>query len=245
MVEYHNEYKESTPALRLDVIILKYFSKQKILADMCEITYDMMSKYVSGRSRITKKASMKMQDMAGINADFVLNGNLPMMIDETKAKKPYEVRYEGNAPVIQSPVDRTKENFKKENKLMNRGIVSNNILSERGCRGITIPQDNINLIDITIDGIEKVDTFTVQNPVFIEKYKSLFSIKMNSHLVLDLNFHINDYVLVYIDEEFYLALYKDEKTFIDTANDEMIKIKDIDSIKIYGAYYSSIIIGRL
>jgi len=234
-----SDYKELTPALRLNIVVLQYFGKQKNFADATDINYDMASKYISGYMKITKKAAVKMQDLAGINADFVLNGNLPMMLDETKSAKPYDVVYKANVPIIYpSSLQPLQKQY--ETSEISKGFVSLNVLETRGNRAFLTPQGKINIVDITINGIQEPSTVLVHDADFIERYKHTFPFKINCYIVLDKDYRLNDLVFLSVDEVFYLAVYEANNIFIDCATKKKIAIKTKNDIKIYGAWFSVI-----
>ena len=51
---------------------------------MLEIDQGILSSYISGKNKFTKKFALRLQDVAVINSDYLLNGNMPMMVDETR-----------------------------------------------------------------------------------------------------------------------------------------------------------------
>jgi len=242
MSKVEDVYKLQTPALRLKMVILQYFKTQKILSAKVAIPPDTLSRYVKGRLVITEKAAIQMQDLAGISADFILNGNLPMMLDEAKSAKPYEVKYQGKAAISEfSQLDAEFDTAES-----NRGFVPRSVLDDSwGNRDNLTQQGKVNVIDNYINGLKNARLIGVQSVKFVERYKSVFALKLNCDIILEKNYRINDDVFVRIDEVFYLAMYKNEKIFVDAVNNKEIPIAENSEIKIYGAFYSSTVKGRL
>ena len=198
---------------------------------------DAISKYANGRITITEEAVIKMQDLAGINADFILNGNLPMMLDEAKAGKPYDIKYKGPAPVIKHAALKTIEQ-QQEITEKTRGIIPHSILETRGRKGVLIPQGKINIVDVTINGIQEPSGIIVKDYIFIEQYKSVLLLKTDCLLVLDKSYYVDDYVFISVDGIFGLAFYQENDIIVDCASGKVIEGEDIS---IYGAIFSVIL----
>jgi len=231
-------YKALTPAFRLKMVIMQYFKTQKILSIKIAMPPDVLSKYITGRLNITEKVAMQMQDLAGINAEFLLYGNLPIMVDGATGAKPYDAKYNAPAPI---------PNFYREHDKIetSRGVLDHCIIDYKGSKEVLLPQGTMNVVNIAVNGIENGLSICPTTPEFVEKYKHIFAMKINSYLILDKKYDIDEDILVVIDNYLYLAIYKDDNIFIDAANNKEIQIKDKNSVKIIGSYFSSVIRGRL
>ena len=74
---------ELSPGQRLDIVISKYFGKQNEFAEATNLAPHAVSRYTEGET-ITPKAALDIQNFAGVNADYILNGTMPMMLSEKK-----------------------------------------------------------------------------------------------------------------------------------------------------------------
>lgn len=231
-------YKPLAPSFRLKLVIMQYFKQQKILSAKSGIPSDTLSKYVTGRLDISENTAMQLQDLAGINADFLINGNLPMMLEGVEIETPYVVKYPGPPPIPNS----YKEYDATETT---RGIMPYSVLDVQGRRDILLAQGRYNIADIAVNGIEQGHSITIQIPQFIEKYKSIFPLKLNCYIILNKNYNVGDDVFVSIDDIAYLATYENNNTFIDCATDKEIPIQDKRKTIIIGSYFSSIVRGRI
>ena len=93
---------------RLLKIINKFFTTQIKFAYLSGMNDGSLSSYLSGRYNISKKIAYKLQDVVGVNSYYLLNGNLPMMADETR--KPI---LEGNVPYISKTDTKTLHGITK------------------------------------------------------------------------------------------------------------------------------------
>ncbi len=222
-VEETKVQDEITAGQRLEAVILKYFEKQSILAEKAQVSPNTISQYISGRIGISKKTAMRMQDLAGINANYLLNGEEPMMIANTQPAKPYKILHQGDVPAIKS---------KQEQKTHYRGIIKQMLLESSGSRRENlIDNGEVNIMDVVIDGIKSPINILITATHFREKYQ----IKANASLVIGEEYTDGNTVLAFDGKQFML-LEIDGEQMIDIADGK--EVKDTESIDIIGAVFS-------
>ena len=200
-----------TPGDRLNIVITKYFQNQQDLANIINVDQSSLSSYINGRYTITKKLANKMQKTAGINADYILNGNLPMMLDEKR--KPI--------------VSRISKINAKTTEL---GIIKHFILRYEGNQHTLSPDGEGSVINVVLGNIEDDDQpFRVLNNVI--EFEEKYNISMSASIILKKNYRDNDLVLYYNGAEYEIGVfYKNKIIEMGTdigynINDEGIDIK--------------------
>ena len=137
-----------TPADRLNIVIRKYFTTQAELANLLEIDQGSLSSYISGKNKFTKKFALRLQDVARINSDYLLNENLPMMIDETRK------------PILDDNIPYTS----KTNTKTQHGIIKHYILEYEGSQQILRDTGDASVINVVLGNLEeKIDPFMAKN----------------------------------------------------------------------------------
>jgi len=175
---------------RLDFFIAKYFGKQIAFADKMEMKPDAISRYASGKSKITQKFALKMQKKTGLNADFVLYGNLPIVIDDS-----VEPLYEGNIP----PKMLSK---RQDTKLVNRRQLQ---LTISGANEVLKDASECNIIEFAYANIKNPVLISVISPKFCENY----NIAIGSLLVLSDEVEDGNIVLIKVGRNYEIAEYID------------------------------------
>ena len=114
-----------SPGERLDIVISKYFGKQNEFAKVTNLAPSAVSQYTQGET-ITKKAALDIQKIAGVNADYILNGEMPMMLSEK------EMPYKEDASSIVAVPRSVRQNA--EYAEASRGKIFNIIISKSNNR---------------------------------------------------------------------------------------------------------------
>jgi len=199
-----------TPGSRLNIVITKYFQTQQDLANIINVDRSSLSSYINGRYTITKKLVNKMQKTAGINADYILNGNLPMMLDEKR--KPIITRI--------SKIDAKTQH----------GIIKQFILQYEGNQHALKPDGEGSVINVVLGNTEEDNQpFRVLNNVI--EFEEKYNISISASIILKKNYKDNDLVLYYNGSEYEIGVFYKNKiiemgTNIEyNANEEGIEIK--------------------
>ncbi len=222
---------EITPGQRLEIVILRYFGKQKTLAEKVGLAANTISKYISGNLSISKATAMRFQDSAGINANYLLNGIEPMILNEEQAVvgKDYPIRFRGDAPMFPSEIKK-----KQAEKTHNRGMIKQYIHVPSGRKKYLLSEHGeVNIIDVVVDGIKEPIAILMNTPDFCKKY----NLNIGSILIMNEFYEDGDIVFVAINEKHYIAEL-DNDILIDIADDTEIIITD--DIKIIGSVYSKV-----
>lgn len=174
---------------RLDAVIIKYFGTQKMLADLIGVTQANLSGYISGRNNITKKLAMLMQSKAGVNADFLLNGNAPMMLDTSR--KPI---FDGSVPSVE-----------KMNTKTQHGIIKQYILHDNRQKQRLTENGEASIVHLILDNLTDPVPFMVLqiSQIFAERYK----ISIGSIMVIRENYIDEDVVLYTKNNQYFLGIY--------------------------------------
>jgi len=194
-----------TPGERLDFFITKYFGKQIAFVNKMETKPDAVSRYVADKVKITHNVALKMQKKTGVNADFILNGNLPVVIDNT-----IEPIFEGNIP--------TKTLSKRQDtKLVNRRQMQ---LTISGANEVLKDASECNIVEFAYANIKNPLLISVISPKFCDYYK----IAIGSLLVLSDEVEDGNIVLVKVGRNYQIAKYIDNQ-FTEYKTDKKISIQ--------------------
>jgi len=224
---------------RLRNVIDVYFGNQKKFAEYSKLNSSALSDYINGRNLISDKTATRLQNTINISKEYLLHGVLPMILDDNI--KPLIAR--ADVVVKQTSLNQLQQQYDTMESY--RGFIQNYVFEARGQRETIIAQGKINIVDVTINGLENAISVSIQSPEFVEKYKSVFALKLNCSIILDKNYRIKDDVFMSVDDDFYLAIYKNENMFVDATTDKEILIAENSIVEIYGAWFSSVIRGRL
>ena len=256
---------------RLRNVINAYYGSIKAFAEKTQIDQSTVSRYLNGTLFISDKVANNLQVIVNINKDYLFNGNLPMVLDDKiKPIKEHLVEKQDMtaADIILSRVDKNRETIGlvtwkgSQNEIhSNIDIIPYYVVETRGQRDIIAEQGKIYMVGIAISGVKKACAIYVQSSEFIERYKTLFPLKLNCHIILDRYFENGDDVLVTVNDTLYLATldnkdyepegieshayYKYQESLFDCATNKWIDLRGSWKFEIHGAYYSTIIKGRL
>ena len=189
---------------RLGFFISKYFEKQVAFANKMEIKPDAVSRYVSGKVEITHKFALKMQKKIGLNADFILNGNMPIVIDNC-----IEPLYEGDIP----PKTLSKKHD-KDTKLISKNQLQ---LTTSGANEVLKYANECNIVKFAYANIKNPILVSVISPKFCDNY----GIPIGSLLVLSDEVEDGNIVLIKVGSNYEIAKYIDNQ-FIEYKTDKKI-----------------------
>ena len=207
---------------RLRNIIEAYFSNQKDFATKVNIIESAISKYANGTLLISDKIANTFQVNAGINKDYLFNGNLPMMLNDAKPIKEHLVA--SKTPTKQLIEQATVSNI-------NSGWVKQFTLSKSGYRTALSNSGDMNLVDFVLDGIDEPISVLLTDVEFCQKYQ----IQFGSALIVGGDIRDGVIVLVDLDGKFILAVSSGE-TVKDTRDEQAVYLKS--EVTIIGKAYS-------
>jgi len=199
---------------RLSIAISKYFGTQALFADVIEVSKGNLSSYISGRYSITKNFAIKLQNLVGINSEYLLNGVEPIMLDKTR--KPIKE----NVPLHISRTDTKTQH----------GITKQFILQDEGNQQILKPNGESSIVNLVL-GILDDKSSPFQLLLMSDKFAKKYNINNNATLILKKDFVLDDLVLFSINSRrfemgiFHNAEVKDLKSK---------QIYSVDEIEIIG-----------
>jgi hypothetical protein len=153
---------------------------------------DAVSRYVSDKVRITQKFALKMQKKIGVNADFILNGNMPIVIDDS-----IEPLFEGNIPL-------KTLSKRQDTKLVNRPQLQ---LTISGANEVLKDTNECNIVEFVYADIKNPVLISVISPKFCEKYE----MAIGSLLVLSDEVEDGNIVLIKVGRNYEIAKYIDNQ----------------------------------
>jgi hypothetical protein len=212
----------STPAERLQLVVLKHFGTAATLAKQARMYPNNLSRYMTEKVPISKRFAMQMQDLAGVNANYLLAGEEPMMLPNAESLKSYPPIYEP----MQKKISATQH-----------GIAKQYILSDNGTRQEMVNSGEANIASLVYGEIDVNLPFIVYvvSPLFCETYKDYVGI--SDILIVKTAYSEGDVVLLVSDKQYFLADYKDRK-FVDRVTDTPIEADE--NVKIIGAILKKI-----
>ena len=215
-ISYKNPYAKEIGD-RLQQVIDAYFGNQVRFAEKVKIAQGTISKYANGKEEISVNIAEEMQKQAGVNPDYLFNGNLPMLIDDTvKPIKEHIVR----------EVDKSIEIRTKQIQAdTSRAFISQKILATSGIRQILSGNGTINLIDFDLSGVENPLLVSVISLPFCEKYK----LSNGVSLMISSEYQEGEIVLAEVGLYFILAIYYKDK-LVDIADQSEHLISDVNII---------------
>ena len=208
----------TTPGERLDFFITKYFGKQIAFANKVGLKSDAVSRYVSDKTKITHNVALTMQKKTGVNADFILNGNLPIVIDNK-----IEPLFEGNIPAKIS-------HKRQDTKLVNRRQLQ---LTTSGANEVLKDANECNIVEFAYANIKNPVLISVISPKFCERN----DIAIGSLLVLSEEVEDGNVVLIKIARNYQIAKYIDNQ-FTEYKTDKIITA--VDKIELIGALHAKV-----
>jgi len=214
--------------VRLKTIIDAYYSNQKDFAEIHGLDNSTISKYINGTLSLSSKTADLLQLRANINRDYLFNGDLPMLLDDTiKPIKQHLVEKTINATI--------KGTHQKEQELAKakRGRIPQFAMTRRGIRSVLSMSGEMDIVDTSINGIKEPFGVHITDSEFCERYNK-FNLSLGCHLYIDNEINDGDPVLVYDDREHYICVY-DNGIYYEAINKEQLNVENSDVI---GAIYS-------
>ena len=202
--------------IRLKKIIDAYFDRQKVFAEKVGISEYTLSRYISGAIPISDKTATSFQMLIGVNKDYLLNGNMPMILDERKPLREHLVRKADKS---------IEERTKQIQTDTSRAFISQKILASSGKRQILAGNGTINLIDFDLSGVENPMLVSVISLPFCEKYK----LSNGVSLMISSEYQEGEIVLAEVGFYFILAEYYKDK-LVDIADQSEHLISDVNII---------------
>jgi len=219
----NQETTENEIGYRLQHTIALYFETQKKLAEISSIPVSSINEICSGKKKLNLKIAIKLQEMAGINANYLLNGVEPMMITND-AVKSYQPKYHGALPIkAQSTTLDLSRSITDYYVLI--GANQNEHLDMKG---------KVDIVNVAFDGILKPFLIAVYSMDFCKKYNLPFG----SDIVINEFYEEGHTVLALVDNFFIKAKYANNK-LIDKANGKKYMINQ--KTKIVGQIYCCVI----
>jgi len=181
-----NDNLIETPGDRLNIVITKYFETQKEVSGISGVDTGSLSSYISGRYNITKKLTNKLQKTTGISSDYLLNGNLPMMLDDTRKQIISRV----------SKIDAKQQH----------GITTHLILQYEGDMQILKFNGESSVVNLVLGNLEETPLpFQVFNNLL--EFAEDYDIPLGSTLILKRDYKNKNLVLFTDKENYRLGIY--------------------------------------
>ncbi|MDR0926430.1 MAG: helix-turn-helix domain-containing protein [Ignavibacteria bacterium] len=224
MAKKTTQIQQTPEGERLEAVIIKYFVKQKKLADKIGIVPDTLSKYITGRMAITKAFAQQLQGKAGINADYILNGNEPMMLEEALATMP---RPRFDAPV---PLRMGKKTL--------HGITKQYSIDGDDVRAELKDEGEANVASILLGDTDPQPViYKLSNLAYRMRYIDRY--KKEVRFIVDERMEVKNgnTVIIAKGEHFYLCKMVDGKAIHEACGDEI----DMDGVVIKGVVLRAIV----
>ncbi len=204
---------------RLESIILTFFDSQVKFSEKTHLTESVISEYISGNRKITDRAAIKMQELAGINANYLLNGIEPMMIADVKPEKSYKPKYQGDIPRANNTLDVT------------RSLATYLNLTKSARKEHLDSTGKGDIVDIMFDGIRNPIMIMISSDDFCKKY----NVENGAIIIINESYTNGDIVLASIDNTKHVLGEYAKTKLIDLADKTEIPITD--DIRIIGMAY--------
>jgi len=216
-----SKINNQSPCDRLNAVLLKYFITQKNLAQIIGISPNNLGAYTRNINTITEKFAMLLQTKAGINADYILNGNEPMMLANVEPK------YAGDVPVR----NKTKTKYQPQYDLKKHFVVKN---EGKKRRFIDMGQTNINSF-VFIEQEKDNEEFIVS--IHTQEFEAMYGLAMFDVLIIHTEYEEGDYILFVRNDNCYIGKYN---------NGEVVEVRSgevdgINDVKVIGAIYKKIV----
>jgi plasmid maintenance system antidote protein VapI len=226
MVLINADELHQTAGQRLEAVVLKHFVKQKLLADKVGVTPNNISMYISGKNTITKKFAMQLQDLAGINADYILNGKEPMMLEDVgiENSKPYQTIYDGPVPITI-----------KKKTLLQHGYVKQYFLSSEGKKHLLQDNHEGNVVNSVLGGANEQRKFMIV--LISSDFCEYYNLQIGTILIIDEEYSDGDIVLVSYKQRYHFARYENNKLIGKKTKDSM---EIVEGMEILGSVFRKI-----
>ena len=167
-----------TPTSRLNAVVIKYFDTQKEVADLVGISRGTLNGYLSNKHKITVKFAMRLQNATAINANYILNGIEPMMLNAN-----IEPKFEGDVP-----------NFSNIDTKTLHGITKLFILEYEGNHQVLKSTGDASVVNLVLGNLEEnTSPFQVRNN--LAEFEQDYNIKEKATLILKKDYIDGDLVL--------------------------------------------------
>ncbi|MCL2313474.1 MAG: helix-turn-helix domain-containing protein [Firmicutes bacterium] len=210
---------------RLRKVINAYFSTVKNFAEKFDFNRSQVSSYLNGTIPITDAFATKLQDKANINKDYLLNGNLPMLLEDKKPLREHIVKqvYQQQSGL---PIKPQSSSFD-----FNRSFAQHYILFGVAGKEYLEPKGTADIVTLAFDGIVKPFIVSVMSEYFCQKY----NIPVGSDLIINERYDDESVLLVLNNHKFFICEFVDG-VLLDTINDKQIIITE--TTKIIGQIYT-------
>ena len=211
---------------RLRNVIEVYFVTVNRFAAASKTNASHLSSIINGNVLLSDKIANKLQNTVGVNKKYLFDGELPLMLDQSA--KPI-----GDTTFVAT----TKTVLRKdeEQAKANRGNIPLFVMSRRGWRSVLSSQGEINITDVSINGIKEPFGVMVSDNTFWERYKK-FNLLLNCYLFIDNEVNNGDPVLVKVDKEHYICIY-DDTVYYEAIDKKPINVNASDVVgSIYGQF---------
>ena len=210
---------------RLRKIIEAYYSSVKDFAEKVNMTSPKISSFLGGHQTITDKTAAILQDKANINKDYLLNGNLPMLLEDKKPLREHIVKqvYQQQSGLPIKPQSATFD--------FNRSFAQHYLLFGVAGKEYLEPKGTADIVTLAFDGIVKPFIVSVMSEYFCNKYK----IPVGSDLIINEQYDDESVLLVLDNHKFFICENIDGVLY-DTGNEDTRPISE--TIKIIGQIYT-------
>ena len=166
-----------------------------MFADLIEISKGNLSSYISGRYNITNNFVEKLQDLVGINPEYILKGTEPVMLDKTRK------------PLVEGvPLNISKTDTKTQH-----GITKQYILEDEGNKQTLRPNGESSVVNLVLGNLDD-KSYPFQLLQMSEKFATTYNIKNNITLILKKDFLDDDLVLYTInDRKYEMGVFNNDK----------------------------------
>jgi len=180
------ENKIETAGDRLSIAISKYFGTQALFANLIETSKGNLSSYISGRYNITKNFALKLQNTVGINSEYLLEGEEPIMLDKTRK------------PIVENvPLHISKPDTKTQH-----GITKQFILQDEGNQQILKQNGEGSIVNLVLGNLDDKSS-PFQLLLMSDKFAKMYKFNNNATFILKKDFFTDDLVLYSINNRRY------------------------------------------
>jgi hypothetical protein len=223
-MENNKEITVNEIAHRLQQIILLYFKSQTRLHEISGVPISSINRICAGKKNLTSKMVIKLQETAGINANYLLSGIEPMMITSQVPEKSYQTKYHGILPI------------KAQSTILDlsRSVTDYYVLVGANKQEYLDVKGKADVVNIAFDGIVKPFLIAICSIDYCNKYNLPFG----SDIVVSEFYEEGHTVLAMIDNYFIKAKYTSNR-LIDKADCKEYLVTQ--KTKIVGQIYYSLI----
>ncbi|MDR0926715.1 MAG: hypothetical protein LBO69_02980 [Ignavibacteria bacterium] len=190
---------------RFEAVIIKYFGKQRLFASAVGVSANTICKYATQELPISQKMAMKWQELAGVNADYILNGVEPMMLDESRIPI-----YTGKVP----------------KRIPIRSTIKQYTIGGDNRRAVLNDNGEVNIAKVIL-GAEGKKPLPVMYKVINQDFCNAYNFKYGTDLIIvEMSAVDGDTVLVETNGQYRLCEYRNKKLTDKGANNDVISSKN-------------------